>query len=173
MIVSETCIPPCTRHGLACRALLATFAGREEGRKPIEEGISLFARLFRSDSAAEAPAWRPTVPSWPARAPALYRPLACLIRSRRFEMVVLHTVLVIERLRQGGAAGRTGSTGIDSFCRDMDQSLRELGFGDLAVPKRMKKLGEASTGVLRPMAARLTIARGWRQPSRATYFRQP
>ena len=28
----------------------------------------------------------------------------------------------------------------------MDQSLRELGFGDMAVPKRMKKLGESFYG---------------------------
>src|SRR6185312_15985139 len=65
----------------------------------------------------------------------------------RFEMVVLHTVLLVERLRQDGATGRElGQVVFDTFCRDMDQSLRELGHGDMAVPKRMKKIGESFYG---------------------------
>ena len=109
----------------------------------------MFARLFRSDSAAEAAgvaAYGAIVAQ--ARAPALYATLGVPDSvTGRFEMVVLHTVLVIERLRQGGAGGAAlGQLVFDSFCRDMDQSLRELGFGDLAVPKRMKKLGEGFYG---------------------------
>ena len=34
----------------------------------------------------------------------------------------------------------------DLFCQDMDRSLRELGVGDLGVPKRMKQVGEAFYG---------------------------
>jgi cytochrome b pre-mRNA-processing protein 3 len=34
----------------------------------------------------------------------------------------------------------------DAFFRDLDASLREMGVGDTAVPKRMKKLGEAFYG---------------------------
>ena len=34
------------------------------------------------------------------------------------------------------------------FCRDMDDNLREMGVGDLTVPKTMRKLGEAFYGRL-------------------------
>src|SRR5262249_35021412 len=34
----------------------------------------------------------------------------------------------------------------DRFCSDMDANLREMGVGDLTVPKRMQKFGEAFYG---------------------------
>jgi cytochrome b pre-mRNA-processing protein 3 len=34
----------------------------------------------------------------------------------------------------------------DHFCADMDANLREMGVGDLAVPKRMQTFGEAFYG---------------------------
>ncbi len=110
---------------------------------------SLFARLFRADRAAEsaaAAAYGAVVAQ--ARAPALYAALGVPDSvTGRFEMVVLHTVLVIERLRREGEPGTAlGQLVFDDFCKDMDQSLRELGFGDMAVPKRMKKLGESFYG---------------------------
>ena len=109
----------------------------------------MFARLFRADRAAEtaaAAAYGAIVAQ--ARAPGLYAALGVPDSvTGRFEMVVLHTVLVIDRLRKDGEAGAAlGQLVFDDFCRDMDQSLRELGFGDMAVPKRMKKLGESFYG---------------------------
>jgi len=71
----------------------------------------------------------------------------------RFDLLVLHLALVCRRL--GGiegaeqAAARALSQGIfDRFCRDMDHNLREMGVGDLSVPKTMRKLGEAFYGRL-------------------------
>jgi len=65
----------------------------------------------------------------------------------RFEMVLLHSILVIRRLRSGGPeAVAAGQAVFDLFCTDMDRSLREMGVGDLAVPKRMRKIGEAFYG---------------------------
>ncbi len=109
----------------------------------------MFARLFRADQAAEsaaAAAYGAIVAQ--ARAPALYAALGVPDSvTGRFEMVVLHMVLVVERLHREGAEGTAlGQLVFDDFCRDMDQSLRELGFGDMAVPKRMKKLGESYYG---------------------------
>ena len=109
----------------------------------------MFARLFRTDRTAEtaaAAAYGAIVVQ--ARAPGLYAALGVPDSvTGRFEMVVLHTVLVIDRLRREGEAGTAlGQLVFDDFCRDMDQSLRELGFGDMAVPKRMKKLGESFYG---------------------------
>jgi cytochrome b pre-mRNA-processing protein 3 len=109
----------------------------------------VFARLFRADRAADSAAttaYGAIVAQ--ARAPALYAVLGVPDSvTGRFEMVVLHTVLVIERLRREGPAGADlGQRIFDNFCRDMDQSLRELGFGDLGVPKRMKEMGESFYG---------------------------
>jgi cytochrome b pre-mRNA-processing protein 3 len=74
----------------------------------------------------------------------------------RFELIVLHLVLVLRRLggeqearAQPAAApgsGRIGQQLFDLFCRDLDDNLREMGVGDLAVPREMRKFGEAFYG---------------------------
>jgi len=65
----------------------------------------------------------------------------------RFDLIVLHLVLVIERLGgDGTAAGGIAQELFDVFCRDLDDNLREMGVGDLAVPKRMRAFGEAFYG---------------------------
>src|SRR5437588_4479005 len=63
----------------------------------------------------------------------------------RFDMVVLHLWMVLSRLR--AEEGVTESQQLfDHFCNDMDANLREMGVGDLAVPKRMRTFGEAFYG---------------------------
>lgn len=65
----------------------------------------------------------------------------------RFDMIVLHLCLVLRHLRGGeGEASHAGQALFNAFCADMDGNLREMGVGDLAVPKRMKKFGEAFYG---------------------------
>ncbi len=65
----------------------------------------------------------------------------------RFDMIVLHLVLVVRRLRRETAAIRALGQGVfDLFCRDMDHSFREMGIGDLAVPKHMRGVAEAFYG---------------------------
>jgi len=65
----------------------------------------------------------------------------------RFEAVTLHIILVVRRLRQlPSPADEVAQDLVDRFFRHLDASLRELAVGDLAVPKRMKKLGEAFNG---------------------------
>lgn len=67
----------------------------------------------------------------------------------RFEMVVMHVILVTRRLETGDAAARTaGQAVFDRFCNDMDNALREMGVGDLSVPKHMRRVGEAYFGRL-------------------------
>jgi cytochrome b pre-mRNA-processing protein 3 len=76
----------------------------------------------------------------------------------RFEMVVLHAVLLIGRLEAEGANGRKlGQAVFDRFCSDMDGSLREMGVGDIAVPRKMKSIGEAFYGRKRAYAAALAV----------------
>jgi cytochrome b pre-mRNA-processing protein 3 len=65
----------------------------------------------------------------------------------RFEMVVLHAVLLLHRLQSEPASlRRLGQALFERFCQDMDGSLREMGVGDLAVPAKMRKIGEAFYG---------------------------
>lgn len=65
----------------------------------------------------------------------------------RFEMVVLHTALLCHRLKDGTEAERALSQEVfDTFAADMDRTLREIGVGDLSVPKKMKKIGAAFYG---------------------------
>ncbi|MGB6538910.1 MAG: ubiquinol-cytochrome C chaperone family protein [Xanthobacteraceae bacterium] len=65
----------------------------------------------------------------------------------RFDLIVLHLVLLLRRLAREGAPGREfGQRLFDAFCRDLDGNLREMGIGDLAVPKHMQRFGEAFYG---------------------------
>jgi cytochrome b pre-mRNA-processing protein 3 len=65
----------------------------------------------------------------------------------RFDLIVLHLVLLLARLDRGRDTGRgVGQELFDVFCQDLDGNLREMGIGDLAVPKRMRRFGEAFYG---------------------------
>jgi len=86
-----------------------------------------------------------------ARAPAFYSAYGVPDTVQgRFDLIVLHLVLVLERLdARGAGAGAERGFGqklFDIFCRDLDGNLREMGVGDLAVPKRMRAFGEAFYG---------------------------
>jgi cytochrome b pre-mRNA-processing protein 3 len=83
-----------------------------------------------------------------ARAPAFYRFYRVPDTvNGRLEMIMLHCVLVLRRLQDGTAAGRgLGQALFDRFCRDMDDNMREMGVGDLAVPRKMRRIGEAFYG---------------------------
>ena len=62
----------------------------------------------------------------------------------RFDMIALHTYLVLDRLK--GTEPRFRQALVDEFFRDMDRSLRELGVGDLSVAKRVRKMAEVFYG---------------------------
>jgi hypothetical protein len=65
----------------------------------------------------------------------------------RFDLIVLHIVVLLARLDGAGPSARgIGQNLFDRFCRDLDANLREIGVGDLAVPKRMRRFGEAFYG---------------------------
>jgi cytochrome b pre-mRNA-processing protein 3 len=83
-----------------------------------------------------------------ARAPAFYTGYGVPDAVQgRFDLIVLHLVLVLAGLGQeDGPARAIGQKLFDEFCRDLDDNLREMGVGDLAVPKRMKSFAEAFYG---------------------------
>ena len=65
----------------------------------------------------------------------------------RFDMILLHLILLVRRLRREPPPVRALGQGVfDLFCRDMDHSFREMGIGDLAVPKHMRRVAEAFYG---------------------------
>jgi cytochrome b pre-mRNA-processing protein 3 len=64
----------------------------------------------------------------------------------RFDMVLLHLWMVLRRLRTVERGADLSQALFDHFCGDMDDNLREMGVGDLTVPKRMQKFGEAFYG---------------------------
>src|ERR1700692_3289701 len=82
-----------------------------------------------------------------AREPLFYRDLGVPDTvNGRFDLLVLHCWRVLRRLKPvEGGAGLSQAL-FDRFCDDMDASLREMGVGDLTVPKRMQGFGEAFYG---------------------------
>lgn len=83
-----------------------------------------------------------------ARLPVFYRDFAVPDSvDGRFDMVLLHLVPLVDALRDdGGAIAPEGQALFDAFVDDMEQNLRAMGVGDITVPKKMKKLGEAFYG---------------------------
>jgi cytochrome b pre-mRNA-processing protein 3 len=55
-------------------------------------------------------------------------------------MIAVHLVLVLHRLASAGAPGRRlGRALTEAFVADLDDSLREMTVGDLAVPRHVKR----------------------------------
>ena len=73
----------------------------------------------------------------------------------RLEMIILHTLLVVARLEAERRERALGQALFDHFCADMDANLREMGVGDMAVPRKMKAIGEAFYGRKRAYQAAL------------------
>jgi len=62
----------------------------------------------------------------------------------RFELVALHLFLAIESLRREDAsAEKLTQRMIEVFVNDMDDCMREMGVGDLTVPKKVKRAAAA------------------------------
>ena len=65
----------------------------------------------------------------------------------RFDLVVLHAWLVLDRLRELGMKDVSQGV-IDSLFASFDESLRDLGVGDIGIGHRMKKMADAFYGRL-------------------------
>jgi cytochrome b pre-mRNA-processing protein 3 len=102
----------------------------------------MLARLSRRRERAEAAHALYLALVRQAREPAFYRD--CGVPDSlegRFDMIVLHAFLVMRRLQAEGAAGGALAQALfDVMFSDMDQNLRELGVGDLAVGRRVKTM---------------------------------
>jgi cytochrome b pre-mRNA-processing protein 3 len=101
-----------------------------------------------------------------AREPLFYRDLGVPDTvDGRFDLLLLHLWMVLHRLRAGNGgmepAHALAQGLFDRFCEDMDDNLREMGVGDLAVPRRMQAFGEAFYG--RSKAYDLALGQGIEQ----------
>ena len=71
----------------------------------------------------------------------------------RFELMSLHMVLLLRRLKDVSAddplfahARQFGQAFYDTFFRDIDLSLREMGVGDMGIGRRVKQMVQAFHG---------------------------
>jgi cytochrome b pre-mRNA-processing protein 3 len=106
------------------------------------------------------PAFWPRLPRFATRAPqrraglSLYEAIVAQARSEafyrdlgvpdtvngRFEMIVLHVVLVVARLQAEGEDGKElARATLEAFVADVDAACRRLGIGDMGVPRHVKK----------------------------------
>jgi cytochrome b pre-mRNA-processing protein 3 len=83
-----------------------------------------------------------------ARRPMLYETLGAPDRiDGRFELLTLHAGLVLRRLAAlGGVAGEVAQDLVDSLFTHFDDTLREIGYSDIGVAKRLKTMGRAFYG---------------------------
>jgi cytochrome b pre-mRNA-processing protein 3 len=79
----------------------------------------------------------------------------------RFDIICLNMCIVLRRLRtaKGGNAEFTQAL-FDLFFKDMDRSLREMGVSDVAIPKRIEKMGGLFYGLLEKVTAALDAEDG-------------
>lgn len=58
----------------------------------------------------------------------------------RYEMLVIVLFQLLERLRvEGGTTEELSRVTLESFFTDVDDNMREIGIGDLSVPKKVKR----------------------------------
>jgi cytochrome b pre-mRNA-processing protein 3 len=97
-----------------------------------------------------------------ARLPCFYREYGVPDTvNGRFDLLILHLALVLDRLADEPQLRELGQALFDHFCTDMDHNLREMGVGDLSVPRHMHRVGEAFYG--RAQAYRAGLARDGQQ----------
>jgi cytochrome b pre-mRNA-processing protein 3 len=65
----------------------------------------------------------------------------------RTDMMVLHLFLFLHRLRDETGEIHELARGVcDRFFAELDRAMREMGVGDLTVPKKMRKVADIYTG---------------------------
>jgi cytochrome b pre-mRNA-processing protein 3 len=103
----------------------------------------MFKTFFKKDPALEAGRALYAAAVEQARSKPLYASLGAPDTVEgRFEMVALHVYLIMRRLKSDEAAKKVSQCLFDAMFQNMDDSLRELGVGDLQVGKKIRKLAE-------------------------------
>jgi cytochrome b pre-mRNA-processing protein 3 len=105
-------------------------------------------RLFRSDPSAASAHLLYCEVVRQSRLPAFYLEGGVPdTLDGRFDLIALHAFLAMRRLKREGQAGQGVAQALfDIMFADMDQSLREMGVGDLGVGRRVKAMASAFYG---------------------------
>lgn len=108
----------------------------------------VLGRLFGRDPLEEPARGLYTAIVMQARQPAFYGSYGVPDSvDGRFDLIVLHVFLVMNRLKQEPQRSADLSQALfDLLFLDMDQSLREMGVGDVGVGKRIKAMVQAFYG---------------------------
>jgi cytochrome b pre-mRNA-processing protein 3 len=119
--------------------------------KPRPHERAAFALYGQAVAQARQPFWYGPPPTGPGVPDTL---------DGRFDMVGVFVFLLLDRLRTDPdkAAGELAQAVFDAMFADMDQSLREMGVGDLSVGKRVKAMWTAFNGRAYVYSAALTLA---------------
>ena len=64
----------------------------------------------------------------------------------RFELLLIHIFLILHRLMDQDKSKNLSQALFDVTFKDMDQTLREMGIGDMGVPKHMRRMMKAFNG---------------------------
>jgi cytochrome b pre-mRNA-processing protein 3 len=85
-----------------------------------------------------------------ARLPVFYQSLEVPdTLEGRFLMLSVHLFAVLHRLKREGQGARALAQELtDRFTADMETVLREIGIGDLSIPKKMRGLAASSAALL-------------------------
>jgi cytochrome b pre-mRNA-processing protein 3 len=97
-----------------------------------------------------------------ARLPVFYQRFAVPdTLEGRFVVLSLHLFAVLHRLKDGGASAASMAQELaDHFTADMETVLREIGVGDLAIPKRVRRLAASGAALLQDYDDALTKGEG-------------
>lgn len=94
-------------------------------KKPYEqEALSLFGRVYAQ-----------------SRSPVFFEKLEIPDTTEgRFDVLTMHMFMVMHRLKHSGAGQALSQALFDVAFSDIDRGFREIGVGDMGIPKRMKKM---------------------------------
>lgn len=126
----------------------------------------MLRNLFKSRPSRKAAERLYAAAAAQARRPAFYAEMGVPDRiDARFELYTLHVLLLILRLRDEGQVGADAAQDLfDTYVSALDNTLRELGVGDVSVGRKMRRLGEALYG---RMTAYEAVIRAGDQPALA------
>ena len=107
--------------------------------------------LFKKDPSLDAASALYAAAVEQARAPALYADFGAPDTVEgRFELVTVHVYLILRRLKgEDPAVKKVAQKLFDVMFQNMDDSLRELGVGDLSIGKKIRKMAENFYGRVR------------------------
>jgi cytochrome b pre-mRNA-processing protein 3 len=119
------------------------------GIRQAEQALGILARLFGTDDRAALVPLYTNIVAEARRQDWYVRAAVPDTMDGRFEMVALVLSLVLLRFEREGEAGKRPSVLLtEVFVDDMDGTMREIGFGDLVVGKRVGGIMSALGGRL-------------------------